>query len=80
MYQKGDLLWIPAGVLLVRPRILGVDSLFSNYHQTTSPCVALFLSFDEDERGKCTVMMDGQNWSVDLKDVRHNVQESSYAS
>lgn len=80
MYKKGDLLWIPAGVLLTRPRILGVDNLFSNYYQTTSPSVALFLSFDHDERNKCTVMLGGQNWSVELKNIRHSVQEESYVN
>ena len=73
MYQKGDLLWIPAGTLLTRPRVLGRDDLFSNYYQTTSPCVALFLDFEGND--KCVVVMDGQNWSVEAKKVRHNVRE-----
>ena len=45
MYQKGDLLWIPAGTLLMRPRVFGEDDLFSNYFQTLEPCVGLFLNF-----------------------------------
>ena len=73
MYQKGDLLWIPAGTLLRRPRVFGKDDLFSNYFQTTKPCVALFIEFVSHEN--CTVMMDGQNWSVETKQVRHNVSE-----
>ena len=78
MYQKGDLLWIPAGTLLRRPPILGKDDLFSNWHQTTSPTVALFLEFVSHE--KCTIMLDGQNWSVETKQIRHNVMEESYVS
>ena len=78
MYQKGDLLWIPAGVLLMRPRVLGQDNLFSNYLQTTTPNIALFLSFSQKERDKCTVMMAGQNWSVDLKNIRHSVREEEH--
>ena len=78
MYQKGDLLWIPAGTLLHRPRIPGKDDLFSNWHQTTAPCVALFLEFQSHE--KCTIMLDGQNWSVETRQVRHNVSEEADAS
>ena len=77
MYQKGDLLWIPAGTLLTRPRVLGKDDLFSNYYQTTTPCVALFLDFEGND--KCVVMMDGKSWSVESKKVRHNVKEVCYA-
>ena len=78
MYQKGDLLWIPAGTLLMRPRVIGQDDLFSNFYQTTTPCVALFLEFQN--QSKCVVMMDGQNWCVDTKSIRHNVKEENYAS
>ena len=75
MYQKGDLLWIPAGTLLMRPRIFGEDDLFSNYFQTLEPCIGLFLNFHRDN--KCVVLIDGQNWSVETKNVRHNVREKS---
>ena len=78
MYQKGDLLWIPAATMLRRPRIPGKDDLFSNYYQTTAPTVALFLEFDGNN--KCIVMISGQNWSVDTKNVRHNVPEVCYAN
>lgn len=78
MYQKGDLLWIPAGALLNRPRVPGKDDLFSNWHQTTAPTVGLFLEFEG--HNKCVVMIGGHNWSVDTKNIRHNVKESSYAS
>ena len=73
MYQKGDLLWIPAGTLLHRPPILGKDDLFSNWHMTKSPAVALFLEFINNE--KCTIMLDGVSWGVDTKRIRHNVSE-----
>jgi len=76
MYQKGDLLWIPAGILLNRPRVPGKDDLFSNWHQTTAPTVGLFLKFEGSH--KCVVMIGGCNWSVDTKNIRHNVQEDSY--
>lgn len=78
MYQKGDLLWIPAGTLMNRPRISGKDDLFSNYYQTTSPCVALFLKFEGQDQ--CLIMMSGQNWTVQTKNVRHNVMEENCAS
>ena len=78
MYQKGDLLWIPAGTLLNRPRIPGKDDLFSNWHQTTAPNVGLFLGFEDYH--KCIILIGGQRWSVDTKNVRHNVQEESYVS
>ena len=61
-----------------RPRIPGKDDLFSNFYQTTIPAVALFLEFVNHE--KCTIMLDGQNWSVDTKNIRHNVGEEVYAS
>jgi len=61
-----------------RPRIPGKDDLFSNYYQTTSPVVALFLKFESHEN--CVVMMAGQNWSVPTKHIRHNVAEENYAS
>ena len=77
MYQMGDLIWIPAGTLLHRPRVPGKDDLFSNWHQTTSPTVALFLEFVSHE--KCTIMLDGQNWSVETRNVSHNVQEKEHA-
>ncbi len=57
---------------------MGQDDLFSNFYQTTTPCVALFLEFHEES--KCVVMMDGQNWCVDTKNVMHNVKEENYAS
>lgn len=66
-------MWIPAGTLLMRPRIVGRDDLFSNYFQTTTPTVALFLEFEGAK--KCVVMMEGQSWSVDTKNVRHNTKE-----
>ena len=78
MYQKGDLLWIPAGTLLRRPRIVGKDDLFSNYHQTTSPCMALFIEHETHE--KCTILLDGQPWSVETVQVNHSVREENYAS
>ena len=77
MYQKGDLLWIPAGTLLQQPSMTRKADLFS-YHQTTSPCVALFL--EHESHHKCTIMLDGQNWSVETRQVRHNVAEENYAS
>jgi len=78
MYQKGDLLWIPAGTLLHRPRMAEKDDLFSNWHQTTGPTVALFLEFESHE--KCTIMLDGQNWTVETRNIRHNVAEEIYVS
>ena len=78
MYQTGDLLWIPAGTLLRRPRIPGKDDLFSNFHQTTAPTVALFLEFESHDH--CKIMLGGDNWSVELRSVRHNVMEKNYAS
>ncbi len=76
MYQKGDLLWIPAGTLLHRPRIAEKDDLFSNWYQTTKPCIALFLEFEGHNKSR--IMMDGNYWSVDTKKIRHNVEESVY--
>ena len=73
MYQKGDLLWIPAGTLLQRARVLGKDDLFSNYYQTREPCVALFL--EHETHSKCRIMLDGENWSVETDSVKHNVAE-----
>ena len=78
MYQKGDLLWIPAGTLLTRPRVVGKDDLFSNYYQTTSPCVALFVDFVGYK--SCEVLMGGTQWTVDIKNVRHNITEEANAS
>ena len=78
MYQKGDPLWIPAGTLLRRSRVLGTDDLFSNYHQTTKPCVALFIGHESHDN--CTIMLDGRDWSVETRQVRHNVAEEKYAS
>ena len=77
-HQKGDLLWIPAGTLLHRPRKPGHDDLFSNWHQTIIPAVALFLEFQSHD--KCTIMLDGQNWSVEIEKIRHNIQEEIYAN
>ena len=73
MYQKGDLLWIPAGTLLQRPRIPGKDDLFSNWHQTLKPTIALFMDFEGHD--KSVVVISGEQWSVDTKNIRHNVSE-----
>ena len=73
MYQTGDLLWIPAGTLLKRPRIPGKDDLFSNFYQTKEPCIALFVNHESHE--ECTIMLEGESWSVETKSVRHNVQD-----
>jgi len=78
MYQKGDLLWIPAGTLLNRPRVPGKDDLFSNWHQTMKPSVALFMSFEEYDRS--IIMLDGKQWSVETKNIRHNTKEECFAS
>jgi hypothetical protein len=78
MYQKGDLLWIPAGTLMNRPRIPGKDDLFSNFYQTTAPSVAIFLKFKGDNQ--CLVMMGGDNWTVPTKNIKHNVQEVACAN
>ena len=75
MYQMGDLLWIPAGTLLQRPRIPGKDDLFSNWHETKSPSVAVFLEHQDNKQ--CIVVIGGRNWSVQTKNVRHNVSEAA---
>ena len=77
MYQKGDLLWIPAGTLLQRQRVPGKDDLFSNFHTTKEPVVALFLEFES--RDHCKIVVDGQNWSVKTRGIRHNIMEENYA-
>ena len=63
---------------MYRPRIPGTDDLFSNYYQTLSPSVAIFLEFEESD--KCIVMMGGDNWTVPTKHIRHNVEEKNYVS
>ena len=73
MYQKGDLLWIPAGTLLKRPRVLGRDDLFSNFYQTKQPEIALFVS--HESHSNCSVLLDGTEWVVETKSIRHNVWE-----
>ncbi len=78
MFQKGDLLWIPAGTMLHRPRIPGKDDLFSNWFQTTKPTVALFLKFEGYDNS--IVMMSGKNWSVKTREIRHNVTEDTCVS
>jgi hypothetical protein len=60
----------------MRPRIAGKDDLFSNYHQTTTPTIALFLEFEDPKT--CVVMLEGQNWSVDTKNIKHNTLEVDY--
>tara|TARA_R110000824_G_scaffold397984_1_gene601361 strand:- start:336 stop:509 length:174 start_codon:yes stop_codon:yes gene_type:complete len=54
------------------------DSLFSNYYQTHQPTVALFL--EHETHDKCKIMLDGQNWSVELRNIKHNVMAESHAS
>lgn len=75
MYQTGDLLWIPAGTLLKRPRVLGRDDLFSNFYQTKQPEIALFICFQSSSN--CGILLDGKEWLVETKDIRHNVQEKT---
>ena len=71
-------MWIPAGTLLQRKRIPGHDDLFSNYYQTREPTIALFLEFENHEN--CKIMLDGQNWSVKTRGIRHNVEEKEDAN
>ena len=78
MYQIGDLLWIPAGTLLTRRRILGNDDLFSNYLKTKKPCLGLFV--EHVNRRTCSVNIDGAQWVVETKNIRHNVEEVSCVS
>ena len=73
MYQIGYLLCIPAGTLLKRPRVLGRDDLFSNFHQTKQPEVALFVGYESHD--SCKILLDGRNWTVEIRNVKHNVQE-----
>ena len=75
MYQIGDLLWIPAGTLLTRQRVLGNDDLFSNYIKTPTPCLGLFIK--HVTRNQCNVSIDGVEWLVETKNIRHNVSEES---
>ncbi len=75
MYQIGDLLWIPAGTLLKRPRVIGKDDLFSNFYQTREPEIALFVGYESHDH--CKIMLDGDNWSVETRSVRHNIKEEA---
>lgn len=75
MYQKGDLLWIPAGTLLRRPRVLGKDDLFSNFYQTKQPEIALFI--EHQSHSNCGILLDGREWLVETKNIRHNVREKA---
>lgn len=75
MYQKGDLLWIPAGTLLRRPRVLGKDDLFSNFHQTKQPEIALFVN--HESHADCSVLLDGREWVVETRNIRHNIKEKA---
>ena len=75
MYQKGDLLWIPAGTLLRRPRVLGKDDLFSNFHQTKQPEIALFMN--HQSHADCSVLLDGREWVVETRNIRHNIKEKA---
>ena len=59
-----------------RQRVPEQDDLFSNWWQTTAPQVALFLKFTGSD--KCEIILDGQGWVVDTKNVRHNVKEETY--
>ena len=61
-----------------RQRIPEKDDLFSNWWQTSAPCVALFLKFQDG--GKCAIMLDGNSWIVDTKNIRHNVLERADVS
>ena len=78
MYQTGDLLWIPAGTLLQRPKILGKDDLFSNYHQTRKPYLALFLEHVSHEY--CNIILDGESWKVETRGINHSTLEEENAS
>ena len=60
--------------MLHRQRIPGKDDLFSNWWQTSAPQVALFMKFLD--RSKCQIVLGGEDWIIDTKDVRHNVGES----
>ena len=71
MYQIGDLLWIPAGTLLMRPRVLGRDDLFSNFKKTDHPCLGLFIEHVGGDY--CNINVEGQEWSVQTREIRHNV-------
>lgn len=73
MYQTGDLLWIPAGTLLKRPRVLGSDDLFSNFYQTKQPEIAVFVGHQSHDL--CKVLVDGRTWTVETRGIRHNIQE-----
>ena len=75
MYQVGDLLWIPAGTLLQRPRVLGRDDLFSNFFQTKQPEIALFVG--HQSHTYCNVLLDGREWTVEIRNIRHNIREAA---
>ena len=59
--------------MLHRQRNPERDDLFSNWWQTTAPQVALFMKFTDS--GKCEVMLGGQDWIVETKNIRHNTME-----
>jgi hypothetical protein len=62
--------------MLHRQRIPNRDDLFSNWWMTSAPQIALFLKFLD--QNKCAVVLDGQNWIIETKYVRHNTMENSY--
>ncbi len=76
MYQIGDLLWIPAGALLIRKKNKD-DNLFSNMWKTDKPQIGIFKEHRDNDWSE--VLVNNVVFSVENKDIKHHV-ERAYAN
>ncbi len=67
MYQRGDLVWIPQGVVLHRKR-MPEDDLYSTLHVTTEPAIGMYAGLSKNEK-HCKVLVGNTLWEVDEKEM-----------
>ena len=72
MYQIGDLLWIPAGTLVIREKNKD-DNLFSNMWKTTKPQIGIFKEHKDHQWSN--ILIDNGVFSVENKNIKHHVGE-----
>ena len=67
MYQRGDLVWIPQGVVLHRKRT-PEDDLYSTLHITSKPAIGMYVGNSKNEK-HCKVLVGDTLWEIEEREM-----------
>lgn len=67
MFQKGDLLWIPANTVLLVSQPNNPQAM----RITSKPEVGVFMNDTEEDKDFCELVSDGRHWVTNKKNIKH---------